>query len=186
MGVFLRIEPMDLVVYGQVQNAYVEVSDPATRLGYPEAVVKSALRRAVSVEIEEEPMVTAARQRQRKLERLGEALADVSSAFGQCQVDANKAGESYLTYDKTYSIGSAATILPEYGVSCSAMMNGADLSKLQQSVKLELDKENSSLQQTTSSLQSFMSKCNSAYSTIGTLQRKMDGTASRTLSAMQG
>lgn len=198
MSSYMRIEPMDLVVYGQVQNAFVEADNPTALLVYYEAVVKAATKRAVSVETEQTPMVTAARQRQEKLEKITTAYGCVSAALVTCQLQAKDEGKNYMTWDKTFSLGtmrvakgasgqaeyvSVSDVLNSFGISCSQSMKGSELTKLEQTVKLEVDKESSALQQTSSTLKSFISKGDSAYSMIGTLLRKIDGTAMRTIQA---
>ena len=128
------------------------------------------------------------RQRTAKLKALGNALADVARALMSLV-------EEDLSSTKTASIsGTSSQALNTYEVkidgsvvsSSQTSFTKAQLSKLQQNVKLEIDQENSKLQQLNGTLQGFLQKRDSAYSMIGKIQRKIDATASRTLGRIGG
>lgn len=197
MSGYMKIEPMDLVVYGQVQNAFVCSDAPTVRLSYAEAVVKAALKRATSVQNELVPLMEAIRQRSAKLEQLGASLAAVSEVLMAFQTGDEKPS---MTSKETKSLGTVrvggatryvADILNSYGItvtdndgnvkSVPYSVTYAEVMKLQQNVKLELDKENTQVSQDNSSASSFNDKCASAFNTIGKLQDKIDKTIGRTI-----
>lgn len=185
---FIEIQPLDLTVYGQVQYAFVASDAPGTLLTYADAAVLATQRRALAVETETTPIAEAVRKRTAKLEALGNALADVARALMSLV-------EEDLNSIETASIrGASASTLNTYEVkidgsvvsSSQTWFTKAQLTKLQQNVKLEIDQENGKLQQTTGTLQGFLQKRDSAYSMIGKIQRKIDATASRTLGRIGG
>lgn len=198
MSQFVRIEPLDLVVYGQVQYAFSVTSLPGEVLPYDRAVVETALQRSVAMQAEITPVKNAIKIRSAKLEELGKVLANITPIILELQLK-----ETKLTDDTKHDIGyisggdgwlPAWRYLEKYGITIDgtkisskfSSFTYAELQKLQQNVKLEIDRENSDVERDTSSLQSYIQKVDSAYSLIGKLQKKIDGTAGRTIQQIGG
>lgn len=181
---YVKIEPLDLSVYGQVQFSF---STPeASGLTYAEAAVAIAAKRALVVDEEVGPIQRGVREKIRKVEELGNALADVARIVAElAKIDlSDKSTKKSLT-DAAY-----ATLLryeikfPEDKPAQS--LCHADALNLQQTVKLELDKENTRMQEGTNTLQGLIDKRSSAYGMIGKLQQKIDRTASTTIKSIGG
>lgn len=198
MSEYIRIEPMDLVVYGQVQYSFVKVDAPAgsAPMAYDQAVCAAALQRAVAVQTEFEPIQAAIRVRATKLKELGDCLANVTSTVTQFQVDKVKLSDEKTKYSLGQVNGTNVSVyLAKYGIyydeknAVSAGVNSysyANCSKLQENIKLAIDKENTDVERDTSALQGYLNKSDSAYSLIGTLQKKIDGTANHTIKQIGG
>lgn len=170
MGEFITPTGLDLTVYGQAQVSYT-VGGEADR-SWTDAVLKSAYRRAVSMEAEASAVGEATRYRTRKLDELGTVLAAVAEAVAKLSEEKWDSGKT------VGGLKAARAVLEKYGIdgyteiSVAGEVNKQQGAILQSKVKLAIDIENNALQQDSSSLQSLVTKRDSSYSQLGKLMNK--------------
>ncbi len=196
----VRVNELDLFVYGQVQYDF-SVYD-ALAAGYldgkslGDAAVLSTTRRAVTVEGSITAIARSVEKRSVAVEELGVAMAclgsvvaffsgdtdddNINHTIDKCDnaSDADKVKMKSDMQTALYYLNKYEALEKSYSVDT---VTKGDVSAIQSSCKLALDKESNALQQTQSDLRSILSKRDSAYSTIGKLQKKVDETASRTI-----
>lgn len=178
---YIELQPLDLTVYGQVQYGF-SAADKTGRLTYAEAAVAVAARRAAAVELVVPPIRKGLKQKSEKLEALSNALGEVAKIVVLLK-------DESMDSTKTIDLPDAAyKALLTYGVGSvsSKSITRKDAYSLQQNIKLELDKEDTQLQETTSALQSFIQKRDSAFGLIGKFQQKIDRTSANTIQAIGG
>ena len=180
MDNYIELMPLDLTVYGQVQYNFT-AADRVGVLTFAEAAVAVAAKRAAAVEIVVPPIRKGLKQKMDKLEALSNALGEVASllvAFGNAGLESSEkkdlpdaAYRALLTYEVP---GAAKSITKSEAYT------------LQQNIKLEIEKEDTQMQETTSTLQSFLQKRDSAYGLIGKFQQKIDHTSQNTIKSIGG
>lgn len=178
---YIELKPLDLTVYGQVQYGFT-ATDKTGVMTFAEAAVAVAARRAAAVELVVPPIRKGLKQKSEKLEALSNALGEVAKIV----VDLK---DEDMHSSKTKDLPDAAfQALVTYGVegASSKSINKETAYKLQQTIKLELDKEDTQMQETTSALQSFIQKRDSAFGLIGKFQQKIDRTSANTIQSIGG
>ena len=170
MGEFITPTGLDLTVYGQSQVSYT-VGGEADR-SWTDAVLKTAYRRAISMETEAGAVGEATRCRTRKLEELGTALAAIAEAVAKLSDEKWDSGKT------VGGLKAARDVLEKYGIDgykdipASGEVNKQQAATVQSKAKLAIDVENNALQQDSSTLQSLVSKRDSSYSQLGKLMNK--------------
>ncbi|MCQ2388368.1 MAG: hypothetical protein MJ138_01485 [Kiritimatiellae bacterium] len=200
----VQIQPLDLFVYGQVQYEFSVYDALAGKYldgkSLGDAAVSSTTRRAVVVEEAITAIARSVERRSTAVQELGFAMSHIAYVVAMFSGDTSENNINHKISDCDGASDSekadmkarmkkALDILEKYGVdidnkgtkySADTVTKG-DVSAIQSGCKLALDKENNALQQTQSDLRSLLSKRDSAYSMIGKLQKKVDGTARRTI-----
>jgi len=175
---------LNLSVYGQVQRDFTLGGVPGFTLG--EAAVQTAYRRATTYETELTAMNAAAQLRIRKLEELGNAMSIVSGASTKFKKD-NSSG---INQEISYDYKNLDEICAKYGVTIEGggtiphgetKTSYANLQKLQSTLKLALDEEQNALQRHSSTMQSVMSKRDSAMQQLTRVSKKIEATARTTI-----
>lgn len=179
---YIEMTPLDLSVYGQVQYNFT-IADKKGLFTFGEAAVNVATKRAAALEIVLPPLRDGLKQKMAKLSALSLALGDISMIVAQL-------GQEGLQSDKRIKIpDTSLNTLRTYeieGVPSSGEITKAEAYTLQQNVKLELEKENTQLQETTSVVQNFIQKRDSAFGLIGKIQQKVDHTSQSTIQSIGG
>lgn len=163
-------------VYGVQQMTYT-VEGVAGR-DYGRALAAISLTRAASIERQAQALTGVARLRQKKVEELGNALAEVSAKL------ANAGSDAKVTDDATLP-ASAASVFIRYGVKSTCKTRG-DLMKIQSDAKYALDTESNNLQQTMLSVQNMMTKRDQAFSSASSLMKKVGDGVARLINEMGG
>jgi len=199
----VQLEKLDLTIYGQVQYSYKV--DGVSGRTLSDACVTCAALRAASVDQEVSAVSAVTKRRADVLEKIGNALAAIAAAVaslaGSEDLDETVSGTARTNLKN--QLGTINTYVPTWeqdgntyptisDTNSNALSNWQASNvtsdkgqKLQSVVQLFADTEDNALQRTSSTLQSFMSKRDSAYSLIGKIQRKLDGTAKQTIQAFQ-
>lgn len=168
---YIQTEDLGLTVLGTTQYGYTV--NGVHGQDFDTAVYRAALCRNVGLEASLTAYTALLAARQRKLQDLGDALARVNE--GVARIDPKD-----LKTDTDVEIGSAAaSALRRYGFDAQKKMKYRDVSKLQQSVQYELDREDNALQQEMTDMQNFISKRDDAMQMATKLMKKVAQTRSR-------
>ena len=172
MSATIQPRDLDLSIFGTAQVDYTV--DGVTGCTYDKAVAMAGLQRAVAVESAIPAYTAAVRARQRKLEDLGRALADISGTLAKFDEDHRQ-----TTSEQDIVGGSEAyNLLAKYGLTKDYFKPSATriqyqyIQKLQTDVQYALDVTNNDIQQDAVSLQGFVSKRDSAYQMATKLMQK--------------
>lgn len=172
---------MGLSVLGQPQVSYTV--DGKAGCDYATAVVMATLKRAAAVESGLSAYADIVKLRNKKLEDLSLALAEVTKAL-------ESRDREKPSIDQGLRIDSGAVeLLKKYGISTSGIVSFAnthmatvgELQKLQQNVKFAVDTENNNCQQDLATLQGYMDKRDNAFGLASSLSRKLQDTVSSTI-----
>lgn len=169
-------------VYGVRQMSYA-VDGVQGESDYSTALATAAFRESVAIEHAASGYMEVVRQRERKVEDLGEVLATLSKAIATMDPKSNNTGKKS---DSDDALVTARSICSTYGIS----MNLVDTNKItfkeaqtsQTNVQYALDKEDNNLQQDIITLRSYISKRDNAYSTAARIVDKANKAASNTIS----
>ena len=168
-------------VYGVKQFSYT-VDGEAGR-DYAAALAAAAFKESVAIEDSTAAYADVVRQRQRKVEDLGNVLAAIAKAISMMDPKSNDPNKRSNMTSELYD---AQALCNKYGITLSfaavsgstASITYANATKAQNDIQYALDTENNNLQQDTVSLQSLISKRDNAYSSAAKLVNKASGTAS--------
>ncbi len=162
MSATIQPRDLDLSIFGTAQVDYTV--DGVAGCTYDKAVAMAGLQRAVAVENAIPAYTAAVRARQRKLEDLGRALADISGTLAKFDEDHRK------TTSEQDIVGGAEAynLLAKYGLTKDYFKPSATRIQYQYIQKLQTDVQyalvtNNDIQQDAVSLQGFVSKRDSAY-----------------------
>lgn len=179
---YIEMKPLDLSVYGQVQYNFTVAGKEGT-FTFGEAAVNVASKRAAALEIALPPLRNGLKQKMEKLSALSLALGDIAKIVAElCQEGMEsdkkvKIPDTSIKTLRTYEVP---------GVPDSGEVKKSEAYTLQQNIKLEIEKENTQLQETTSVVQSFIQKRDSAFGLIGKIQQKVDHTSQSTIQSIGG
>lgn len=196
MSTLAQINELDLVVYGQVQYDFSLSERSGLSLG--DLMVGVANQRAVAVDHEISAINKEVKQRARKLEALGQALGYASAIVAEMSQIKNVKTDTKYTDTKQWLAKLQKLVAPydltyteeedkkEYNIArlWSGGLTYGNAQKLQSVLQLALDKENNALKRTTNTIQSFITKRDNAYELIAKLRKKIDKTASTTISSL--
>lgn len=172
-------------VYGVKQFSYT-VDGEAGR-DYAAALAAAAFKESVAIEDSTSAYADVVRQRQRKVEDLGNVLAAIAKAISTMDPKSNDPNKRSTMSEELYD---AQALCNKYGITLSfaavsasatggtASITYANATKAQNDIQYALDTENNNLQQDTVSLQSLISKRDNAYSSAAKLVNKASDTAS--------
>ncbi len=173
----VQTNTLGFAVYGTPQVDYTV--NGVKGCTYDQAVAQMGLKRAIAVEESLPAFTKAVEARQRKVQDLGTALANIAatiaSAIGHNSVDGSNAGAD----DKLGIDEGTKGLLAPYGLAKSYFVGDnnneityGDAQKLQTEVRYALDVTNNDLQQDMATLQSFVSKRDNAYQMATKLMQK--------------
>lgn len=172
-------------VYGVAQYEYTV--EGAGGKDYSAALAAASLKESVAIEDAAAAYSVVVRQRERKIEDLGEVLAALAESIATMDPKSNDTSKRSEWSARLYE---ASGICGQYNIPCplvavryeggrwEAQVTYRDATKVQNDVQYAMDTEDNNLQQDMVSLQSYISKRDNAYSTAAKLVKKADGTAS--------
>lgn len=179
--------PLDLCILGIDQVEYT-VGD-ATGKTFAYAAGKASIARAVSIEKGIAAYADLVRLEQKKIEDLNDALVAYASAYAKFQGDIEYHEVAIsLTSSEKAALNNVCNV---YGISRHDWDGGdkisaGDLDYIKADVDYAVQSADSDMKEDTASLQSYIAKRDSAFSTASTLQSKADGSVSAQLKYMVG
>ncbi len=165
-------------VYGVEQYSYTV--DGVAGKDYAAALSAASFKEAVAIEQALSAYSEVVRQRMRKLDDLGTAMAILNEAYATLKTKEQESGD---TTANMVSLATARDKAALYGVTINmtdATIAGIrfcyttrrDLMNAQNAVQYAIDKEDNELKQDTVSLNSYVSKRDNSFSTASKLVRK--------------
>ena len=167
-------------VYGVEQYSYT-VNGVAGK-DYAAALSAASFKEAVAIEKALSAYSEVVRQRMRKLDDLGTAMAILNEAYATLKTKEQESGD---TTDNMVSLATARDKAALYGVTINmtdytipqlgirmCYTTRRDLMNAQNAVQYAIDKEDNELKQDTVSLNSYVSKRDNSFSTASKLVRK--------------
>ena len=164
-------EISELAVYGVQQVQYTV--DGLSGQDFASALTIASFRQSTAIEDATSSFVTVVRQRQRKVNDLGDALAVIAKALSSMKNgDGQEPGDKS---DADPALTTAAAKVAEYGITMTVSDNKikrGDAMKTQNDIQYALDMEDNQLQQDTVSLQSLVTKRDNAFSNASKIVKK--------------
>ncbi len=179
-------------VCGVAQMTYTV--DGAAGKDFSAALIAASFRESVAIEDAARAYVAVVKQRERKIEAVSTLLATLSRCIATMDP---KSTDTDKTSDWNAGLYTAAKNCEQYGISFSyetrsnggtmeARVTFANAQRAQSSIKYELDREGNELQQDSVSLQSYISKRDTAFSSAARLVKKANNAASAAISSIGG
>ncbi len=175
-------------VYGVAQMSYSVDGEPGN--DYAAALTAAAFREATAIENAASSYMAVIRQRQTKVTELGDVLATLATAMASLKTGNNPSpdDESATSWQMDVAFSNALEICNRYDLSLNVRtkrvdnvsrhyMTRGDLMRVQSDIQYALDMEDNNLQQDMVSLQSFVSKRDSAFSTATKIVSKSHNAA---------
>ncbi len=162
-------------VYGVVQKDYIV--DGQERQDYAAALTAAAFREATAIETAASSFMAVVRQRQKKVTELGDVLSTIATAMASLKTkDPSPNDHSSTSWQMDRAFDKAETICDRYSLLLNVQtkdvdgvlrnyMTRGDLMRAQDDIQYALDVEDNNLQQDMVSLQGYVSKRDSAFST---------------------
>ena len=162
-------------VYGVVQKDYTVNGQEGQ--DYAAALTAAAFREATAIEKAASSYMAVVRQRQTKVTELGDVLSTLATAMASLKTkDPSPNDHSSTSWQMDVAFNRAKTICTNYGLSLNVQtktvdgvlrnyMTRGDLMRAQDDIQYALDVEDNNLQQDMVSLQGYVSKRDSAFST---------------------
>ena len=172
MSATIQPRDLDLSIFGTAQVDYTV--DGVTGCTYDKAVAMAGLQRAVAVERAIPAYTAAVRARQRKLEDLGRALADISGTLAKFDEDHRQttSEQDIVGGAEAYNLLAKYGLTKDYFKPSATRIQYQYIQKLQTDVQYALDVTNNDIQQDAVSLQGFVSKRDNAYQMATKLMQK--------------
>ena len=179
MSALIVTEPLaDNAVYGVRQVQYT-VNGHSGK-DFADAVAIAAFKQAVAIETETSSYTRVVRARQKKIDDLGEALANIARAMGEVHKKTTSSDKFTIP-----NAGTVKTIASRYGVDLTwtdgNKMTLGNLQKAQTNVQYAIDREDNDIQQDIVTLQSYISKRDNAYSNAAKIIKKTNQAATSTI-----
>ena len=167
-------------VYGVQQVSYTV--DGEAGKDYSAALAVAALRESAAIEQAAAAYMEVVKARERKIDDLGEVMAYLNKAYATLRVKDGESGDTAVVDNGAWVNGTAK----KYGITLvfvanTSSMTRGNLLKGQNEIQRALDTEDNELQQDSVSLQSLVSKRDSAYSTASSIVKKADNTGASTI-----
>ena len=164
-------------VYGVPQASYTV--DGVAGKDYSAALAKAAFKQSTAIEAAASASSAVVKARARKVEELGQVMAELSKAYAKLRVKNAEPGDSATVDNGAWVNGTAL----KYGITLvfkanTADMTRANLMKGQNEIQYAMDVENNNLQQDMVALQGRISKRDNSFSTAASIVRKADNSAS--------
>ena len=160
-----------LTVYGVQQMQYTV--DGLSGQDFAAALTIAAFRQSTAIENSASSYGAVVRQRQKKVDDLGDALAVLAKALASMTTDDQDPDDKS---DADPALTSAANVAAGYGVFTMTVSDNkikrGDAMKAQNDIQYALDVEDNQLQQDTVSLQSLLTKRDNAFSNASKIVKK--------------
>ena len=181
-------------VYGVAQMSYTVNGEAGN--DYAAALTAAAFREATAIEVAASSYMAVVRQRQTKVSELGNVLATIATAMASLKTKNVEPGDhSATSWQMDVAFAAAKTICDNYGITLNVQekevdgvlrfyMTRGDLMRSQDDIQYKLDVEDNNLQQDMVSLQSFVSKRDSAFSTASKIISKAHNAAGSAIDNM--
>ncbi len=178
MGDVVQMNDLGYSVYGTAQVDYTVGGE--TGCSYDQAVAKVGLLRATAVEQAVPAYTAAVKVRQRKVEDLGTALADIAATLANFGEDDRKPDKKkdVVGGTRAYDLLNAYGLAKDYFSDGGTKITFGNVQKLQAEIKYAIDVTNNDIQQDAASLQSLVSKRDNAYQMAMRLMKKANQTRS--------
>ena len=181
-------------VYGVPQMSYTVNGVPDN--DYAAALTAAAFRQSTAIEKAASSYMAVVRQRQQKVTDLGDVLSTLATAMASVEKSKNGPAPSdpcATSWQMDRAFDSAKAICEKYGLSLNVQtkhvdnvlrnyMTRGDIMRAQDNIQYALDVEDNNLQQDMVSLQGFVSKRDSAFSTASKIVSKSHNAADATIS----
>lgn len=169
-------------VYGVKQYDYTV--DGVAHQDYAAALTVAAFRESVAIEESAGAVSQVVRERQRKLEDLGYALAVINKAVASMKVKNQERGDKSASDTE---LSKAKNTLAKYGLYLNVSNNQITREtgiKAQSDIQYAVDTEDNNLQQDIVTLQSLMTKRDNAFSTASKVVKKSLDASAATIGNM--
>lgn len=166
-------------VYGVKQFDYTV--DGVVHQDYAAAITCAAFRESLAIEQSAAGIGEVVRQREKKLEDLGYALAVVNKAYATMKTKNQERDDMSSTDEE---LTKARNVLAEYGIALkvtNSQISRETAQLAQADIKYALDVEDNNLQQDLVTLKSFMTKRDNAFSNASKVVKKALDAASSTI-----
>ena len=169
-----------VAVYGVPQVSYTVDGDADK--DFSAALAAAAFRQTTAIEVAASSYADVVRERERKLDELGQVMAELNKAFAKLKTSEQEPGDT-AGVDNGAWVNATAK---KYGITLVFKANTSDMTrenimKGQNEIQYAMDVENNNLQQDMVSLQGLLSKRDNAYSTAARVVRKADDAAKNTI-----
>ncbi len=172
-----------LAVYGVQQVQYTV--DGMSGQDFAAALTAASFRQSTAIEDAASSYTAVVRQRQRKVDDLGNALAVLAKALATMTTDEENPSDKS---DADAALAKAASTVAGYGITSMKVENNqitrGDAMKAQNDIQYALDMEDNQLQQDTVSLQSMMTKRDNAFSNASKIVKKSLNASASTIENM--
>ena len=172
------------VVYGVQQMQYTV--DGLSGQDFAAALTIAAFRQSTAIEDAASSYVAVVRQRQKKVDDLGEELAVLAKALASMKTGDNQ--EPSDKSDADSALTTAANMVAGYGITSMKVSDNkitrGDAMKAQNDIKYALDMEDNQLQQDTVSLQGLLTKRDNAFSNASKIVKKALNASAATIGDM--
>jgi len=182
------IEPTEIAgasVYGVPQMSYSV--DGVSGKDYIAALTAASFKQSVAIEKTVTGYAAVVRQRERKLDDLGEVMSILSTAYASLTTKDMESDDKTSGFSELQTARNTAA---KYGVTISLTdgnkMTRRNIMNAQNAVQYAIDTEDNDLKQDMVSLQSLISKRDNAFSTASKLVKKAGNAASSTISNLGG
>ena len=163
---------------------------------YAAALTAAAFRESTAIEAAASSYMAIVRQRQTKVNELGDVLATIATAMASLKTkNAEPGDQSATSWQMDVAFNNAKTICNRYGIALNVQtktvdgvlrnyMTRGDLMRSQDDIQYQLDVEDNNLQQDMVSLQSLVTKRDNAFSTASKIVAKSLNAADATAGNM--
>ena len=158
-------------VYGVQQMQYTV--DGLSGQDFAAALTIAAFRQSAAIENSASSYAAVVRQRQKKVDDLGDALAVLAKALASMTTDKQDPDDKS---DADSALTTAAGVVAGYGITTMTVSDNkikrGDAMKAQNDIQYALDVEDNQMQQDTVSLQSLLTKRDNAFSNASKIVKK--------------
>ena len=172
-----------LAVYGVQQMQYTV--DGLAGQDFAAALTIASFRQSTAIENASASYATVVRQRQKKVDDLGDALAVLAKALASMTTDDQDPDDKS---DADSALTAAANTVAGYGITSMKVSGNkikrGDAMKAQNDIQYALDVEDNQLQQDTVSLQSLLTKRDNAFSNASKIVKKALNASGSTIGNM--
>ncbi len=167
-------------VYGVQQVSYTVAGE--TGKDFSAALAAAAFRQTAAIEVAASSYADVVRERERKLDELGQVMAELNKTFAKLKVKDQEPSDT-ATVDNGAWVNATAS---KYGITLvfmpnTSIMTRENIMKGQNEIQYAIDTEDNNLQQDLVGLQGLLSKRDNAYSTASRVVRKADDAAGTTI-----
>ena len=172
-------------VYGVEQMSYTV--DGVAGQDYAAALTAASFKEAAAIETALAGYAEVVRQRQRKLEDLGDVLSVLNMAYASLTTKDMESGDKTSGFSELQTARNTAA---KYGVTITLTdgnkMTRRNIMNAQNAVQYAIDKEDNDLKQDMVSLNSYISKRDNSFSTASKIVKKSLDAADSTIGNIGG